>query len=74
MIAAADSESAKSRIRKEHGYVSQAQAWRLNKRVELRIEQTELYDPCAGRLAEGLKGMYGRSALCPANQLPLPPT
>ena len=68
LIAAADSESAKSRIRKEYGYVSQAQAWRFNQRVELRIEQTELYEP----LAEGLKGMYGEILNREVAELPPP--
>ena len=68
LIAAADSESAKSRIRKEYGYVSQAQAWRFNQRVELRIEQTELFEP----LAEGLKGMYGEILNREVAELPPP--
>ena len=53
LIVEADSESAKTRIRQQYGYVSQAQAWRYNQRVELRLEQTELFEP----LADGLKAL-----------------
>ena len=74
LIVTADSDSAKTRIRQQYGYVSQAQAWRFNQRVELRIEQTELFEP----LAEGLKGMYGEikhrevAELPPPEQRPTP--
>jgi len=65
---AAGSDSAKTRIRQQYGYVSQAQAWRFNQRVELRIEQTELFEP----LAEGLKGMYAEIRHREVAELPPP--
>jgi hypothetical protein len=68
LIAAADSDSAKTRIRQQYGYVSQAQAWRFNQRVELRIEQTELFEP----LAEGLKSMYAEIRHREVAELPPP--
>ena len=68
LIVTADSDSAKTRIRQQYGYVSQAQAWRFNQRVELRIEQTELFEP----LAEGLKGMYAEIRHREVAELPPP--